>query len=470
MNESIPPTASCKGQRVVIVGGGLAGLAAAVALAGRGLELELLEARQYLGGRAGSFRDPESGELLDHCQHVAMGCCTNFLHFCEQTGSLDLLERHQRLYFFSADGRRSDFASSRRLPAPLHLLPALIGLRYLSWRDKVGIGRAMLALMRRSATAPELRQPVAQWLQQMHQTPAAVERFWKVVLISALAESLDNIQVAAARKVFIDGFLSHRAAADVLIPRVSLVELYDQRIAAWLAAHGVTLHLGESVKQISRGDDHSLQIQTVERTFPADAVVAAVSWTHVRRLFAEPLARQLLELRRLDEVASSPISSVHLWTDQPIMRLPHAVLVDRLSQWVFARTDLNSSQGHYYQVVISASRELAGRTKEAVVEEVWRDLREVFPAARDSRLLRARLLTQRDAVFRGYDERISQVTAVPQLFLAGDWTATGWPATMEGAVRSGYLAAEHVLKHFGISERILQSDLPRGLLARFLIR
>ena len=198
-------------------------------------------------------------------------------------------------------------------------------------------------------------------------------------------------------------------------------------------------------------------------------MIAAVPWTQIRRVIAEPLFAQLPNAGGIDKIESSPISSVHLWTDRRIMDLPHAVLIDRLSQWVFARKDLGNQQGHYYQVVISASRELSGRPQAEVTDEVWRDLQAVFPAARDSRLIRARLLTQRDAVFRGYEKRVSQVTSHPSLFLAGDWTATGWPATMEGAVRSGYLAAEKVLSSFGIHEKILQADLPSSWLARLLI-
>lgn len=461
--------------QVVIVGGGLAGLAAAVALAGRGLQIELLEAKQSLGGRAGSFRDPETGELIDHCQHVAMGCCTNFLHFCARTGCSDLLERHQQLHFFSATGERTDFSAARWLPAPLHLAPALFAIKYLNWRDKIGIGRAMSALMRLRADSPQLRKNVADWLQQQRQTPAANERFWKVVLISALADGLENISLAAARKVFVDGFLAHRAAADVLIPRVPLGELYDERIAGWLLANGVQLQLGEAVKSIASDSSACLQVRTARREIAADQVVVAVPWKHVRELCDPALRESLPELASTERLGSSPISSVHLWTDRQVFDLPHAVLIDRLSQWIFARQDLAKSGEHYYQVVISASRELSGRSKEAVIEEVWSDLQGTFPPARTARLLRGRLLTQRDAVFVGPvgetpGMRAPQATSHPRLVLAGDWTATSWPATMEGAVRSGYLAAEQVLQRLGIPEQLLQLDLPRSWLARLLIR
>lgn len=467
------------GKQVIIVGGGLAGLAAAVGLADRGLHVTLLEARQSLGGRAGSYRDADSGELIDHCQHVAMGCCTNFLDLCERTGCSDLLERHRRLYFFSAEGKRSDFAAVSWLPAPMHLLPAMIGMRHLSWRDKVGIGRAMFALMRMKAGSPPLLLSTKEWLEEKQQTPIAIERFWKVVLVSALADSLENIPLAAARKVFVDGFLAHRSAAEVLIPRGSLHELYDRRIACWLRERRVAIHLGEPVKRIASSTEKSIQVQTATREFTADCVVIAVPWKHVRGMLDDQLAANVPNLPQAEQMAGSPISSVHLWTDRPLLTLPHAVLIDRLSQWIFARKDLDSIKGHYYQVVISASRELSGRPKQAVIDEVWQDLQTIFPAARDAQLRSAKLITQREAVFCDFIDgkqipRVSQKTAHAALVLAGDWTDTGWPATMEGAVRSGYLAAEQVLRNLGEQnaeqQRILQRDLPRGWLARLLIR
>ncbi len=482
------------GKKIVIVGGGLAGLAAAVGLADSGAQIELIEAKQSLGGRAGSYRDAETGELIDHCQHVAMGGCTNFLHLCEKTGCSELLERHRRLYFFSADGQRSDFAASRWLPAPLHLMPALFGMKYLNWRDKRSIGQGMLALMRlhfrnRDVGLIEEREnpSILGWLQQQKQTPAAIERFWKVVLVSALADSLENISLEAAHRVFLHGFLGHRSAADVLIPKVSLAELYDQRIAGWLGSQGVQISTAEPVKQIVRGEGAQLMVETAQRTIAADAVVSAVTWKQVRGLLAKPLAADWSdELAHLDELKSSPISSVHLRTDRPLMDLSHAVLIERLSQWIFARQNAAEANEYGYQVVISGTHALSGQPKEKVIDEVWRDLQAVFPAAREAKLLRAKLITQRDAVFREtWDQNVrhyfSQAVevrphlehrAAASLFFAGDWLNDGWYATMEGAVRSGYRAAEQVRQQFRVQPAapILQPDLPRGWLAWLLIR
>lgn len=207
-------------------------------------------------------------------------------------------------------------------------------------------------------------------------------------------------------------------------------------------------------------------------------MIVAVPWRRVRELFMLPESPELDYLEGVDQIQAAPITGVHLWFDRPITPLPHAVLVGMLSQWVFARGEQRQAstlESHecYYQVVISASRQLAGRDRDDVIAEICDDLRRVFPAAHQARLLRSRLVTEQSAVFSvqpGIEQiRPAQRTSISNLALAGDWTSTGWPATMEGAVRSGYLAAEAIAAHFAHPFRALVPDLPRGLLARMLI-
>ncbi|MCI0357998.1 MAG: hydroxysqualene dehydroxylase HpnE [Planctomycetaceae bacterium] len=471
---------------VAIIGGGLAGLSAAAALAGRGLEIELFEAKRRLGGRAGSYLDRESGELVDHCQHVAMGCCTNYLDFCRRTGIADLFERHDTLHFFGPDGRRSDFRPSRWLPPPFHLLPSLVRIKHLTLSDKLAIARAMLRLICRPTT--KRSDPIMiDWLHHQRQPRQAIERFWQVVLVSALGESLDRASLSSARKVFLDGFLAHVDACHVLVPKVSLGELYDVRVAKWLCERGVSIHLESPTRTIATGSGARLVLNTPRSSGAEfDHVILAVPWRKAVELLHPALGEQLPQLAAAADFPSAPITSVHFWFDRPITELPHAVLVGRLSQWIFRRADLQSVSSpqsvqsptgrienpSYYQVVISASHDLAGRPRDGVRDEVLADLRAVFPAAREASLLRWQLITEPEAVFScrpGLDEqRPAQTTPIPNLFLAGDWTRTGWPATMEGAVRSGYLAAQAVLDRMGRPEKLVVADLSRGSMVRLL--
>ena len=451
---------------VVIVGGGLAGLAAAAALCERGFRVELFEAKRRLGGRAGSYVDQATGQPIDHCQHVAMGCCTSFLDFCRRTGILELFERHRTLHFFGPEGQRCEFRASNWLPAPLHLGPAFLGLSYLSLAERLSVACTLLRLSRLPPNKQPDEMTIGQWLEQQKQSPRSIERFWQVVLVSALGESLDRASLTAARKVFVDGFMAARGASDIWIPKVPLAELY-QRIAEWLTRRGVTIHLVAPVEQIDPRPDGELSLQG--KTAPlhrARSVICAVPWRQAAEILPASVASQI------PVIHSAPISSLHLWFDRPITPLPHAVLVGRLSQWMFARGERSEVRGqrsgvsgqesgeHYYQVVISASHELAGRQREDVLREVRGDLNAVFPAALDAELLRWQMITEQDAVFSvrpGLEAlRPSQRTSIPNLFLAGDWTATGWPSTMESAVRSGYLAAEAVLQAAGRENRLVK--------------
>jgi squalene-associated FAD-dependent desaturase len=461
---------------IAVVGGGLAGLAAAAALGTSGCRVKLFEARRMLGGRAASFRDPASGELVDHCQHVGMGCCTNLADFCRRTEIGELFRRDRTLWFIDPEGRQYRFGAVRWLPAPLHLAPGFWRLTFLSRGDRLGIARALWKLMR-TCPADDPRGPtIGAWLAANGQSATAIEQFWRVILVSALGESLDRASLFAARKVLVDGFLAAREAYTLDIPEAPLAAVYGQRLARWLAEHGIEVNLGAAVRRVSCDQRPILQLADGQ-SLDADFVVVAVPWPKVAEVLDPRVVASWPWLDELTRMESAPITGVHLWFDRPIMPLAHAVLVGRTSQWIFnrgCRQPADGPQGHYYQVVISASRELAGRDRDAIAALVRDELAAIWPEVVASRLLRARVVTEHGAVFSprpGLESlRPAQATSLERLFLAGDWTATGWPATMESAVRSGYLAAEGILKSLGRPRAFLASDLKRGALARLLIR
>ncbi|MGF1579415.1 MAG: FAD-dependent oxidoreductase, partial [Gemmataceae bacterium] len=236
---------------VVIIGGGLAGLAAAVALAPRGYQVTLLESRNRLGGRASSFRDSATDQLLDNCQHVSMGCCTNLAHFCRVVGIDGHLEKQQTLFFMTPDRKVSRFGSDR-LPAPFHLSRSFLTAHYLSVTEKLRIACGLGFLQMTSA---EVDPPFLDWLESHWQTPRTISRFWGLVLTSALNESVERVGLRYARKVFLDGFLRHRRGFEVEIPNVPLGELYGAKLMGWLAEHSVDVRLGERVESFSVSDN-----------------------------------------------------------------------------------------------------------------------------------------------------------------------------------------------------------------------
>jgi len=466
--------------RVAVVGGGLAGLAAAVRLAEAGLMVELFETRRQLGGRATSFHDPASGEWIDHCQHVSMGCCTNLADFCRRTQIDGDFRRDRVLHFFAPDGRDYTLTSCRWLPAPLHLGPSFLRFGFLNLFERLAIARALWRLARTAVDDDASQPTIGQWLRANGQSDRAIEWFWSVVLVSALGEEVERASLAAARKVFVDGFLSARSAYELEVPLIPLGELYGTRLEAWLADHGVVVHPSTAVERIE-GDSAGVKAVVLAdgARRETDAAVVALPWRRVREVFDTKLLAALPSLAGVEQIEAAPITGVHLWFDRETIPLQHAVLVGRLSQWVFNRgrrmtVDQGPRPAHYVQVVISASRSLAHRERDDVVREVVSDLAAIWPAAGQARLLQWRIVSEQAAVFSvwpGIDQyRPPQRTPIANLALAGDWTRTGWPATMEGAVRSGYLAAEGILQSLGHEKKeLLVPDLPRGWLARLLI-
>ena len=467
-------------RRVVVVGGGLAGLSAAAALIESGFAVDVIESRRNCGGRAASFEDTQDGSLVDACQHVAMGCCTNFLDLCRRAGLESELRRDRTLWFIGPDGTRSACTPAGWLPAPLHLLPLLFGMHHFSLWEKLALAHGMMRLaVHRNITTDDSEPTAACWL-HARQPKRVIDLFWQPVIESALGESMDFVGISAVRKVVVDGFLAHPQAADLLVPTKPLGELFGTKLVSWLGDQGVVVHSGRTVTGIQYNDSHEVTgVCCGEDVIPADAVVLAVPWRAAARLVPEvlpPVDKSFI---------GSPITAVHLWFDRQIFDLPHAVLVGRVSQWIFQGDDENvtddkesysggkGEKAHHCQVVISASRGLCDGNREHLLETVVAELREIFPKAESARLIRSRVVTDPTAVLSvrpGIDTvRPSATTPVKNLFLAGDWTQTGWPSTMEGAVRSGRRAALMLAESERKTTPSAIEELHKNLLIRLLV-
>jgi squalene-associated FAD-dependent desaturase len=429
----------------IVIGGGLAGLAATVRLAQNGWRVTILESKARLGGRAGSFTDPVSGQLIDACQHVSMGCCTQFADFCRTVGIDHLLLTQKTLYFMTPDRRVRRF-SADPLPAPLHLARSFLGAHFLTWRQKLGIARALRRLVGEPA---ERDDAFLTWLETHGQTQQMIDRFWSVVLVSALNAPIDCIGFKYARKVFHDVFWSDRRGFEIVVPTVPLDRLYGDELRRWMEQHDVTLRLNEAVTHLHI---ESRRVQAVESrsggSVSADAYLSAVT---VDRLLAL-VSHESLTFAKLGGFEYSPITSVHLWFDRQMTDLPHIVFVDCLSQWLFNRG------GNYVQIVVSAAHELRALRAEEIQNRILDELKRLFPNLAGAKLLRSKVVTEQNATFSpvpGVDQlRPGPITPIENLFLAGDWTDTGWPATMEGAVLSGYRAAEAALGSADTASRL----------------
>jgi len=406
-------------------------------------DITLYEARSKPGGRAGAFVDADSGATLDLCQHVAMGCCTRFLALLDTWEIRDEFQLDRVLHFLGPDNELCRFEGSRWLPAPLHLGGAFAGLRYLTWRERFQIGRHLLQLWWTTSAAAN-HGTIGAWLNEHGASARARELFWKPVLESALSESLDQASFTAARKVFVEGFLTQRRGYELWIPRRPLTEILQERVLPWLAERGANLRLGTTVSQVDRTSDGRFKITANRETETFDQVIVAVPWNKVEALSSDSLHAELPQLAALRVMPAAPIVSVHLWYNRPLTDLPHVVLPGRVSQWLFATHKSNAVQEFGYQVVISAAYDLQKQSREQILATVTNELRAAFPNS-SAQLLRSRVISEPRAVFAPRPGtaslRLSQRTAVPGLYFAGDWTATDWPATMEGAIRSGESAA-----------------------------
>jgi squalene-associated FAD-dependent desaturase len=469
---------------VIVIGGGLAGLAAGAALAESGWRVRLFEQRPFLGGRATSYVLPD-GEHVDNCQHVTLGCCTNLADFYQRVGSADKIKFFDRLFFLDPQGRRGEMQAGI-LPAPFHMTGSFAKFAPLSLPDKLSIARAMLDILRAKGKPRDLGEPggisMLEWLSRRGQTQAAIDRFWRVVLVSALDEELDRTDARFGVDVFWKAFLSNRTGYRMGVPVVPLANLYDGcKFEIEKRGGEVTLRAPVRGLKIENGEIAGVRFDE-GREETADAYVFAVPHTALAELLPESVKQSDPSLANLDKINVSPITGVHFWFDRQVMNDPFVTLLDTTTQWIFNKSALyadsngagKSAAGEQYlQLVISASYDLLQKSRQEIIDLCLQEVRHALPAAREAQLLKATVIKEAAATFSpepGVDRfRPSQESSVRGLFLAGDWTATGWPATMEGAVRSGYLAAEAVLRVHGTPKKFLQPDLaPDGFVAIWL--
>jgi squalene synthase HpnD len=433
-------------KKVLVLGAGYAGLACAAELVLRGHEVTLLESRALLGGRAHSFVDPKTGLTLDNGQHILMGCYHETLALLRQLGVTDRLQTPPRLHvpYCSARGRHALTASA---PAPLHLLSALLHFGELSVGDK--FAAVKLALRLRAGQNPGAHETVSAWLRRWRQTPNIVRALWEPLCLAALNEPVESGSAALFATVIRRSFLGSSDDSTIYLSRVGLSELFAPEIGELLEMCGSRVGLQAPVKAL-RFDGTTLgEIELGDGTIlRPEAVVSALPWHVLRGLL--PVDSKLAGACR--ELGDAPIVSLHLWMDRPILDEPFVGFLDSPVHWVFNRDLIQGAtprqEGHVITVVISGARSVLDLSPPELEEMTLRELRRFLPAAREAQVLHRMIYKARSATFAATPEaetlRPGAVTEWSNLWLAGDWTDTGLPATIEGAIVSGRRAAAAV--------------------------
>jgi len=457
---------------VTVIGAGVAGMSAACALTDAGYRVQLVERRGYLGGRASSYLHPGVNEVIDNCQHVLFGCCTNLIGFYRRIGVADKIHWTSEMTMIEPGGRRSPLGPSA-LPAPLHGLPKLLTAPAFTLADKISLGRAFSALMR--GVASDSTESLGTWLKRHKQSEGALNRFWRLVIASALNAEIDTIAMPYAGKVIRELFMNSAQAGSMGMSTVPLSDLY-RSVPAYLEAGGGSVHLNANIESAewdaSRG---KWRMPTRTGTLESDFLILALPFEATQKLIPHlPMVAGAPYLwSQIEQHEHWPICSVHLWFDREVADLEHAVLLDREIHWMYNQSRLQPGRGgHYVELVVSATRAFAALPREEAIAQAISELAEFFPPVREAKLEKVALIKEVRATFGvppGIDAaRPTAVSPWPNCFLAGDWTATGWPSTMESGARSGHLAAEALCEADGAPRSILDADLrPQGLM-RFL--
>jgi hydroxysqualene dehydroxylase len=430
--------------RIAVVGGGLAGVSAALAAADSGADVVLVERRSRLGGLTWSFR--RHGLWFDNGQHVFMRCCTAYRGFLDRIGATDQVALQPRLDVpVVAPGGITSSITRTNLPAPLHLAGSLVRYRFLSVRERAQLARAVLPLRHLDADDPTLDDiTFGQWLTDHGQSAHAIERLWDLITLPTVNVPAAEASLAMAVKVFRTGLLDRSDGGDIGWSQVPLRQLHADNGSRALSGAGVDVRLGSRVEGLARSGDGPWALATSDGPIQADAVIVATPPEVASTLVPGGV------LPAIDGLGASPIVNVHLVLDRRVTDLPMAAGVDTPIQFLFDRTASSGlAEGQCLAISLSAADAYIGQRPEDLVRSFRQALDDLFPSARHARLIDGTVSREHSATFRAVPGtaalRPPARTGIRGLVLAGAWCDTGWPATMEGAVRSGNTAASVAL-------------------------
>ena len=440
----------------LVIGGGLAGIAAAARLAESGWRVTLLEARSSLGGRSFSFADRDTGRQLDNGQHVIVGACRNLVEFFDRIGVGDSWHLQPRLNvdIYDRAGRKGKLYGLGG-PAPAHLLAAFITYRHLSLGDKCRAVRGVVAAMLVDRSAPQMDSTsFYDWLRARGQSERCIDNLWNVIIEGTLNDNIRDVSAAMGLMIIQDGLLKGRSEINLGYPKTLLGQAVGAPSEAYLHSLGVRTLLGCSAHSIEVNANGSVErvVAAAGRGFSADAYVSAVPFWVLPGLIPDHLADET-PFNSLTGLRASPIVNVHLQYDRPVMDGAFCYFLDSPLQWVFNDSLIRGGDGSSGRqsliVSISAAWDHIDLPRPEIARRIAAEMEAAFPRARQAHLEDSTVVKQRNATFRclpgAQRFRPGPVTASPNLFLAGEWTDTGWPSTMEGAIISGYNAAAAVM-------------------------
>ncbi|HWQ34882.1 MAG TPA: hydroxysqualene dehydroxylase HpnE [Blastocatellia bacterium] len=439
---------------VLVIGGGFAGLSAAVDLAAAGRRVLLLERRAFLGGRAYSFTDQTTGDVIDNGQHLMMGCYHHTLNFLNKIGASDKLsfQASPRVDFLHEREGAASFQCPA-VPAPLHLLAGLARLQTIGWRDRLSALRVGLALRHLNGNRARLADiTVSEWLSELGQTERMQRRFWNLVALATLNEQPDRASADMFARVLDQAFMRTKRDSAMVLSRVGLSELYTDDARRFIEARGGEVRLNASVARIDFENNRAVGVtlRSGER-IAAEVIISAVPYFMLRHLLAPEIIAGCESFRAIPEFKSAPIVSINLWYDEPVTQVEFTGLLDSPVEWVFNKNAIAGESGKRRQhlaLVISGAHDTARMPKEKLTEIAVTEMRRFFPAARRQQPVHAFVIKEHDATLSHTPgtARLRPVARTPfsNFLLAGDWTDTGLPATIEGAVWSGQQCAQLV--------------------------
>jgi len=451
--SSFPPLSPSPPLPIIVIGGGFAGLAAAVDLAEQGTPVLVLERRNFLGGRAYSFADKVTGDTIDNGQHLLMGCYHHTLSFLNKIGAAHKLkfQPNPRVDFLSETEGHASFTCPS-LPAPLHLLAGLSRLKTIDWRDRINALRVGLALKTMNGNRARLADiTVREWLNELGQSERMQNRFWDLMALATLNEAPEVASADMFARVLEQGFLHTKQDSTMVIARVGLSDLYTHDAVNFITARGGEVRLNASVKSIDVENRSAVGVTLANgEHLAAAAIISAVPYFMLKDMLAPELLAA--HFPTVAHFKSAPIVSINLWYDEPVTNLEFVSLLDSPIEWVFNKNAIaedTTPRRQHLALVISGAHEAAAQPKEVLIAMATAEMKRFFPKARQQEPSHAYVIKEQHATISHTvgiaRQRPAQKTSLTNFYLAGDWTATGLPATIESAVWSGQECARLIV-------------------------